>query len=60
MIIDDLYVWVTIASFVTFIGILVWALRSTRNRNFDEASRLPFQDSQQPIAGKPAQEKEYE
>lgn len=60
MVIDDLYVWATVASFVTFIGILIWALRSARNRNFEEASRLPFQDSDQPEAGKPAQGNEHE
>ncbi|HYG31437.1 MAG TPA: cbb3-type cytochrome c oxidase subunit 3 [Methylophilaceae bacterium] len=60
MVIDDLYVWATVASFITFIGILIWALRSARNRNFEEASRLPFQDSEQPAADKPAQEKEHE
>ena len=60
MVIDDLYVWATVASFVTFIGILIWALRPARNRNFEEASRLPFEDSGQPPAGKPAQENEHE
>jgi len=60
MIIDDLYVWATVASFVTFIGILIWALRSARNRNFEEASKLPFQDSEQPADDKPAQEDRHE
>jgi cbb3-type cytochrome oxidase subunit 3 len=60
MVIDDLYVWATVASFVTFIGILIWVLRPSRNRNFEEASKLPFQDSEQPEADKPSQEKEHE
>jgi len=60
MIIDELYVWATVASFVTFIGILIWALRSARNRNFEEASKLPFQDSEQPAADKSAQEERHE
>lgn len=60
MIIDDLYAWATVGSFVTFLGILIWALRSARNRNFEEASRLPFEDSDQPGAEKQWQEKVHE
>ena len=45
MIIDQLYAWVTVASFVTFVSILFWAIRSARNAEFDRASRLPFEET---------------
>ena len=33
----------TLASFVTFIGILVWAWSRKNAKGFDEAARLPFE-----------------
>ncbi len=37
---------VTVVTFLVFIGIVLWAW-STRNRaRFDEAARLPFEQSQ--------------
>jgi cytochrome c oxidase cbb3-type subunit 4 len=33
---------VTAASFVFFVGILVWAYRPSRKAEFDEAAQLPF------------------
>ena len=46
MIIDQLYAWVTVASFVTFVSILFWAIRSARNSDFERASRLPFVETE--------------
>jgi cytochrome c oxidase cbb3-type subunit 4 len=33
----------TLASFFTFIGILVWAWSRKNAKGFDEAARLPFE-----------------
>jgi cytochrome c oxidase cbb3-type subunit 4 len=33
----------TLASFATFVGILLWACSRRNDRAFDEASRLPFE-----------------
>ncbi|GHC91201.1 hypothetical protein GCM10007320_40000 [Pseudorhodoferax aquiterrae] len=32
----------TVVSFVTFIGILVWAWSRSNKQSFDEAAQLPF------------------
>ncbi len=34
---------VTVAAFVGFIGIMVWACMPARKEHFDEAARLPFE-----------------
>lgn len=34
---------VTVAAFVAFIGILVWAYRPGRKKQFDDAAKLPFE-----------------
>ena len=36
-------IW-TIVVMVTFLGIVFWAFSSKRKSDFDEASRLPFDD----------------
>ena len=41
--ITTLRVVATLASFVTFIGILVWAFSRRRAQAFDAAARLPFE-----------------
>ena len=33
---------VTVAGFVLFVGILVWAYRPSQKAQFDEAAQLPF------------------
>jgi cytochrome c oxidase cbb3-type subunit 4 len=38
----SIQVWSTVASFVVFLGILVWALSRRRARAFEEAALLPF------------------
>ena len=33
----------TVVSFITFIGIVVWAYSSRNKATFDQASKLPFE-----------------
>ena len=35
---------ITVISFATFIGILLWACSAGAGRGFDEAARLPFEE----------------
>jgi cytochrome c oxidase cbb3-type subunit 4 len=42
---NDLRIAVTVLSFVTFIGIFVWAWQGRRAAGFSEAAQLPFLDS---------------
>ena len=46
----------TIAVFVVFIGIVIWAWSSKRKRAFDEAARIPLEEDQ-PGAKSSSQEK---
>jgi len=41
--ITDLRIIATLATFVTFIGIWVWAWSKPKKRDFDEAAKLPFE-----------------
>ncbi|RZI69184.1 cbb3-type cytochrome oxidase subunit 3 [Variovorax guangxiensis] len=41
--ITTLRIAATLASFVTFIGILVWAFARHNTAGFDEAAQLPFE-----------------
>lgn len=41
--ITTLRIAATLASFVTFIGILVWAFARRNTTGFDQAARLPFE-----------------
>ncbi|RZJ26606.1 MAG: CcoQ/FixQ family Cbb3-type cytochrome c oxidase assembly chaperone [Haliea sp.] len=41
--ITTLRIAATLVSFVTFIGILVWAFARRNTAGFDEAARLPFE-----------------
>lgn len=41
--ITTLRIVATLASFATFIGILVWAFSRRRSQAFEDASRLPFE-----------------
>lgn len=38
---------VTVAAFIAFIGILVWAYRPSKKSQFDEAAQLPFKSEQE-------------
>ncbi|MGB7542871.1 MAG: cbb3-type cytochrome c oxidase subunit 3 [Burkholderiales bacterium] len=42
--IDVLRSIMTVVSFVTFIGIVVWAWSGKAGRAFEEAARLPFEE----------------
>ena len=42
--INTLRVAVTVVSFVTFIGIFLWAYSNGARKGFAEAAQLPFQD----------------
>jgi len=41
--ITDLRIIATLATFVTFIGIWVWAWSKPKKQDFDEAAKLPFE-----------------
>ena len=41
--ITDLRIIATLATFVTFIGILVWVSLKRNKDNFDKAAHLPFE-----------------
>ena len=41
--ITTLRIAATLASFVTFIGILVWAFARRNTKGFDQAAQLPFE-----------------
>jgi cytochrome c oxidase cbb3-type subunit 4 len=42
--ITTLRVVATVLSFVTFVGIIIWALDKRKNSQFEEAAKLPFLD----------------
>lgn len=42
--INDLRSIFTIVSFLTFVGIVVWAWSKRNRADFDEAARLPLED----------------
>jgi cytochrome c oxidase cbb3-type subunit 4 len=42
--ITTLRVCVTVVSFITFLGIIVWTLDRKKTSDFDEAALLPFLD----------------
>ena len=37
---------VTVAAFAAFVGILVWAWRPARQKQFDDAANLPFREGE--------------
>jgi len=39
---NDIRSFVTLLSFVLFLGLMVWTWRPTRRRDFDSAAQLPF------------------
>lgn len=42
--INTLRILATVASFIVFIGIIVWAWRNRRSSDFKEAANLPFKE----------------
>jgi cytochrome c oxidase cbb3-type subunit 4 len=51
--INDIRSAMTVIMFVLFLGIVFWAYSSKRKRAFDEAARLPFEEDESMVAGKP-------
>jgi len=43
----------TVATFVTFIAIVLWAYSARAARGFEAAARLPFEDDADPVAHRP-------
>lgn len=43
--INDLRIVITVLSFFTFVGIVIWAFSRKRKREFDEAANLPFREN---------------
>ncbi len=41
---------VTVAAFVVFVGILLWAYTPSRRAEFDDAAQLPFKSEERPPA----------
>ena len=44
--INTLRVVVTVASFIVFIGIIVWTWQHRKTSDFKDAANLPFEDDQ--------------
>jgi cytochrome c oxidase cbb3-type subunit 4 len=42
--IGELRIIATVASFVLFVGILVWVWRNRKSKDFEDAAQLPFQE----------------
>jgi cytochrome c oxidase cbb3-type subunit 4 len=49
--VNDWRVIVMLASFVLFVGIVIWAWSARRRKDFDEAARLPFLDDERSTKG---------
>lgn len=43
---NTLRILTTIASFIVFVGILIWVWRNQKNSGFKDAANLPFTDDQ--------------
>lgn len=43
---NTLRILTTVASFVVFVGILIWVWRNRKKPDFKEAANLPFTDDQ--------------
>lgn len=52
-------IW-TVIVFVVFIGIVLWAYSGRRKKDFDEASRLPLDDDDQPAKNNSTEHKTEE
>lgn len=44
--INTLRILTTVASFIVFVGILVWVWRNRNTSDFKDAANLPFKDDQ--------------
>jgi len=54
---NDLRSLVTLLTFMTFIGIVLWAYSGRRKQAFDEAASLPFTEDEAPLTVAAAQVK---
>ena len=45
---NTLRIAVTVVSFLAFVGILAWVAASRNKARFDAASRLPFEEGDEP------------
>jgi cytochrome c oxidase cbb3-type subunit 4 len=45
--VNTLRAMITVVSFITFVGILIWVWRRRKTGEFKEAANLPFLDDQQ-------------
>lgn len=43
---NTLRILATIASFIVFIGIIIWVWRNRKSKDFKDAANLPFTDDQ--------------
>lgn len=50
--IDTMRSIITVVSFLTFIGIVLWAYSGARKARFEEAARLPFDEEEFPAGGR--------
>lgn len=48
----------TVASFIVFVGIIIWVWRNRKTKDFKDAANLPFTDEQEQNALPSADEKE--
>ncbi|WP_082752597.1 cbb3-type cytochrome oxidase subunit 3 [Janthinobacterium sp. B9-8] len=51
-ILNDLRVLSTVASFICFVGIIIWACSKNSKASFDEAANQPFLDDDLPSSNK--------
>jgi cytochrome c oxidase cbb3-type subunit 4 len=42
--VNDFRAWYTVAMFVFFVGVVIWAFSRKRKKSFTEAANLPFAD----------------
>lgn len=43
---DTLRILTTVASFIVFVGIMIWVWRNRKTSDFKDAANLPFTDDQ--------------
>lgn len=51
--INDIRSAMTVIMFAVFLGIVFWAFSKRSKRGFDEAARLPFEEDDGMVPGKP-------
>ena len=46
---NDIRSWYTVVLFAVFIGIVLWAYSGKSKRRFNDASQLPFNETEHPL-----------